>query len=138
MIYEGLKTVSEVKDGKPVVVFTAFPFDSRDTYRTFVQRWKQEYRHLSGSSRLAKSGTATLMREGKYAGAHQQLVRSLAADARMMLALRAQAKVESHRQWCAHRAVVNGELADIKLDVARQNKEAASGTATHWGVGQPA
>ena len=92
MINENLK---RDKSGK----YTTFPFKDRETYQAFVTTWKAEINALTVSSRENKAKARYLSQTGKPAGERQSLHHVYKRQARDMLQLRADSKVEAQRQW---------------------------------------
>jgi hypothetical protein len=81
-----------------------FTFTTKEQYLEFVADWKHDYAKLSADIREGKKEMRETMRNRQYAGGTQNWLRSSAAEATDMIAMRKAAKVEAQKQYLAAKA----------------------------------
>lgn len=84
-----------------------FNFNDRDTYLAFRTEWKKEYNELTQEIRKLKAIWAEEIRSGQGGYTHYAVFRKR-KEARAMMQLLEEAKLESARQWAS---LHEGEVA---------------------------
>lgn len=81
---------------------TTFNFNNRETYLAFRSEWKREYAELTQEIRNLKATWAEEIRSGRGGYTHYAVFRKR-REARAMMQLLEEARLESARQWAASR-----------------------------------
>ena len=84
---------------------TNFTFNSRETYLTYKEEWKQRYNEHSAMLRTLKHTIRENMRAGKPAYKQQWDYMLGVIKAHQLLLERESSKIEAGRQWHAARQV---------------------------------